>query len=106
MAEIDNIVVTAAEQLDIVHALIGRLVFQSLPPESFPAALLRDLRYARTLLCCDSRWERKGAGWEAKASCPLPPSPSLLPPPQASVSRVPAAAAKGAQLLLFGTLGA
>ena len=57
-----EIEVSAAEQLDIVHARIGRLVFQPFlfPPESFPAALLRELRYARTLLCCDSRWERKG----------------------------------------------
>jgi hypothetical protein len=69
-----EIEVSAAEQLDIVHARIGRLVFQPFlfPPESFPAALLRELRYARTLLCCDSRWERKGAGLEAKASYPLP----------------------------------
>ena len=47
-----DIEVSAAEQLGTVHALIGRLLFQpSLPPESFPAALLRELRYARTELC-------------------------------------------------------
>jgi hypothetical protein len=97
-----DVVVTAAAQLDIVHALIGRLLFQPFPPESFPAALIRELRYARTLLCSESRWEEKGAGWEAMASYPLPPSPSLLPPPPA-IPRAAAAVVKGAQLSLFGT---
>ena len=82
-----EIEVSAAEQLGTVHTLIGRLLFQpSLSPESFPAALLRELRQARTLLSSDSRWERKSVDWKVYLSPPL-------------VSPVAAAT----QLLLFGT---
>jgi hypothetical protein len=101
-----EIEVSAAEQLDIVHARIGRLVFQPFLflPESFPAALLRELRYARTLLCSESRWERNASHplSPSPAQSQSPSSPSLAPASTSSVIAVAVAGKKSAQLSLFG----